>query len=216
MFARRVTLFVAMFAVVLVSGCAGGTTTGSTPAATASRTVSQTGVPDTSSSTDTSAPAGAPAASDAAPIDATCPSANTTPFAKTKFVAHAGLAFGAFHRYLYTPYRDGSFRSGQKGRVTAFAKGALAALFIKREIRLASEDVKANPTLCNAIAAPLAEVGNSISGALDKLKSGDASGITAAESTVGGIESKTGNAGVPITDQVCGGDPRNVGKHSQR
>jgi len=30
----------------------------------------------------------------------------------------------------------------------------LAALFIKRDIRLASDDVKANPTLCNAVAAP--------------------------------------------------------------
>ncbi len=46
----------------------------------------------------------------------------------------------------------------------------------------------------------MAEVGNSISGALDKLKSGDASGLTAAESAIGGIESNTGNAGVPITE----------------
>lgn len=74
-------------------------------------------------------------------------------------------------------------------------------MFIKRDIRLASDDVKANPTLCNAVAAPRAEVGNSInSGALGKLKSGDASSITAAESAVGEIESKIGNAGVPKTE----------------
>ena len=30
-------------------------------------------------------------------------------FAKTKFVLHAGLAFGAVHRYIYKPYRSGGF-----------------------------------------------------------------------------------------------------------
>jgi len=31
--------------------------------------------------------------------------------AKTKFVLHAGLAFGAFHRYIYEPFRSGAFTS---------------------------------------------------------------------------------------------------------
>ncbi len=86
-------------------------------------------------------------------------------------------------------------------------------MFIKRDIRLASDDVKANPTLCNAVAAPLAEVGNSIdSGALGKLKSGDASSITAGRrAAFGGIESKTGNAGVPITE-----DPNPPSAESQQ
>jgi hypothetical protein len=38
----------------------------------------------------------------------------------------------------------------------------LAALLVKREIRLASEDVKANPTLCKAIAAPLGKIGDTV------------------------------------------------------
>jgi hypothetical protein len=54
--------------------------------------------------------------------------------------------------------------------------GGLAALFVKREIRLASEDVKANPTLCKAIAAPLGKIGDAVQAAFDKLKTGDASG----------------------------------------
>jgi hypothetical protein len=49
---------------------------------------------------------------DAQPIDQSCPTSNTKSFAKTKFVLHAGLAFGAFHRYLYKPYQAGTFNKG--------------------------------------------------------------------------------------------------------
>jgi hypothetical protein len=42
-------------------------------------------------------------------------------FAKTKFVLHAGLAFGAIHRYIYKPLRAGALRSGTPGRVKVLA-----------------------------------------------------------------------------------------------
>lgn len=129
-----------------------------------------------------------------------CPTSNTTAFAKTKFVAHTGLAFGAFHRYLYKPYKAGTFRKGADGRLTAFAKGGLAALFIKREIRLASEDVKANPTLCRTIAAPLARIGDTVQSAFDKAKSGDAGGIDAVESAITSVSSSSKKDGVDITE----------------
>jgi hypothetical protein len=138
--------------------------------------------------------------SDAQPIDASCPTSNTIAFAKTKFVLHSGLAFGAFHRYLYKPYQAGTFQKGASGRIAAFVKGGLAALFVKREIRLASEDVKANPTLCKAIAAPLAKIGDSVQSALDKLKSGDASGITDTNSLISSVEDSSSKGGAPITE----------------
>jgi hypothetical protein len=138
--------------------------------------------------------------SDSQPIDASCPTSNTISFAKTKFVLHSGLAFGAFHRYLYKPYQAGTFKKGASGRIAAFIKGGLAALFVKREIRLASEDVKANPTLCKAIAAPLAKIGDSVQSALDKLKGGDASGITDTNSLISSVEDTSSKDGAPITE----------------
>src|SRR6266851_1092836 len=51
-------------------------------------------------------------------------------FAKTKFAIHAGLAFGAFHRYIYLPLRAGVLRSGASGRVKTLLKAATAAVFI--------------------------------------------------------------------------------------
>jgi hypothetical protein len=142
----------------------------------------------------------AQSSSDAAPIDTSCPTSNTTGFAKTKFVAHTGLAFGAFHRYLWKPYQAGTFSKGAQGRVGAFVKGGLAALFVKREIRLASHDVKANPTLCKAIAAPLGKIGNSVQAAFDKLKTGDASGLTDVNSSISSVESTSSKDGDPITE----------------
>jgi hypothetical protein len=152
----------------------------------------------TGAQADPADPAGTSA--DAQPVDGSCPSSNTIAFAKTKFVLHSGLAFGVFHRYLYKPYKAGTFAKGADGRITAIVKGGLAALFVKREIRLASEDVKANPTLCKAIAAPLAKIGNGVKDAFDKLKGGDPSGIEDANSAITNIESTSGKDGVAITE----------------
>ncbi len=76
----------------------------------------------------------------------------------------------------------------------------MAALFIKREIRLAADDVKANPTLCKVLAAPLAKVGDTVKSAFGQLKSGDASGITDLNSTISSIEGTSKGNGVDIAE----------------
>jgi hypothetical protein len=73
-------------------------------------------------------------------------------FAKTKFVLHVGLAFGAFHRYIYKPFRAGAFSSGAHGRVKALLKGGAAAVFAVHELRTAHEDALSDDHL-----RPLAE-----------------------------------------------------------
>jgi hypothetical protein len=139
-------------------------------------------------------------AGDAAAIAQTCPAQATTSFAKTKFVAHSGLAFGAFHHWLWKPFEAGTFKTGADGRISAFIKGGLAALFVKREIRLATTDVQADPTLCKAIIAPLDKIGDTVQAAFDKLKGGDASGVTDLNSSIGSIESTSQSDGVAIQE----------------
>jgi len=186
-FVNTLTRLIALLiipAVLLVGGCghkqqapnAGNTATGS-PAADASGD-----------------------AGDAAPIAQTCPAQATTSFAKTKFVAHSGLAFGAFHRWLWKPFQAGTFKKGASGRITGFVKGGLAALFVKREIRLATTDVQADPTLCKAIIAPLDKIGDTVQAAFDKLKGGDASGITDLNSSISAVESTSQHDGVAIQE----------------
>lgn len=61
-------------------------------------------------------------------------------FAKTKFILHMGLAFGAIHRYIYKPLRNGALRSGAPGRVKVLLKGAAAAVFAVHELKVARGD----------------------------------------------------------------------------
>jgi hypothetical protein len=68
-------------------------------------------------------------------------------FAKTKFVLHMGLAFGAFHRYVYKPYKAGAFRSGAQGRVKALLKAASGAVFAVHELKTARDDALSDSRL---------------------------------------------------------------------
>ncbi len=58
-------------------------------------------------------------------------------FAKTKFVLHTGLAIGAFRRYIYKPWKAGTFKKGADGRTAALVKAAAAGAFTANELRLA-------------------------------------------------------------------------------
>ena len=128
------------------------------------------------SSSTTAAGGGVPATSTASASAAptACPS-EASGFAKTKFVAHAALGFGAFHRYICKPYRAGTFRSGAHGRLVAFIKAGLAALFIKREIRLAFAAAQNSPALCKLVVSPMRTVSETVQAAVS----------TAAQSGIG-------------------------------
>jgi hypothetical protein len=84
-------------------------------------------------------------------------------FAKTKFLAHAGLAFGAFHRYIEQPYKSGAFSAGARGRLGAIVKAGTAAFFCVHELRTARDDALSDSHL-----RPLAE---KVEGLLGKLTS---------------------------------------------
>jgi hypothetical protein len=87
-------------------------------------------------------------------------------FAKTKFVLHMGLAFGAFHRYIYGPWKSGAFRAGAKGRVKAILKAGTAALFAAHELKTARDDALSDDHL-----RPLAEKVEALLGRLTSLGS---------------------------------------------
>jgi hypothetical protein len=129
-----------------------------------------------------------------------CPTSNTKAFAKSRFVLHAGLAFGTSHRYLYKPWEAGKFHSGAHGRILAFVKAGLAVTYIQREIRLAAGDVEANPSLCKLIAAPLRTLSTDLGGAVGQLRGGSAAGVQGAEASLGSTTSLAKTQGVSIVD----------------
>jgi hypothetical protein len=126
----------------------------------------------------------------------------TTHFAKTKFVLHAGLALGAFHRYIYKPYRAGNLRHPLSHKA-AVVKAALASAFAYHELKLAANDVKSSKLL-SKLFAPITIVANKIRGLGGPIRSGQDPGseISGANSSLASIKSTAASNGQPISDQV--------------
>ena len=123
---------------------------------------------------------------------------STTHFAKTKFILHAGLAFGAFHRYIYKPLRAGDFRHPFSHKLTII-KAGLAAVFIRHELRLALADARASPTLSKLV-API----TALQARIAALRSGTPSAAAVGQDNgaIGSIEHAAAGAGQPITEQA--------------
>ena len=126
----------------------------------------------------------------------------TTHLAKTKFVLHAGLAFGAFHRWIYKPAKAGDLTHPLEHKFTT-VKAALAAAFVYHELKLALADAQASPTLSKLV-APITDLQNKLHGLAGSVKSGGASAadVTGLDSTVSQVKSQAAAAGQPITEQT--------------
>jgi hypothetical protein len=141
---------------------------------------------------------GAPAAPAAPPTDTAtpqaCPTKATRKFAKTRFITNAGLAAGAFKRYIYEPYRKGTFKSGAPGHKRALVKAAAAGLFVLDQLRRAKTNVQADPTLCKTLSSPLAHLGALVTALTAKFKHGQVD-PSAIDATSGALEQTRGTAG---------------------
>ena len=117
-------------------------------------------------------------------------------FANTKFVLHMGLAFGAFHRYIYKPLRYGTTH-----RIRSLAKAALAAAFIVHELRIAREDALSSNQL-RPLLVKLDNLEARIRGLVPGLHSGSVSAGTVggASSAVDSLGSQSSGRGAHITD----------------
>jgi hypothetical protein len=151
---------------------------------------------------------GAPAAPAATPPDAgatpqACPTVATRKLAKTRFITNAGLAAGAFKRYIYDPYRKGSFKSGAQGHKRAIVKAAAAGLFTLDQLRRAKANVQADPTLCKALSAPMQRLSAAMRGMVDRLKKGDVdpTSIGAASGALEQTRGAAGGAGAGFKDK---------------
>ncbi len=106
-----------------------------------------------SSSSSSSASPGAVATSSSSPAAAPTASTPTTHFAKTKFLFHLGLAGGAFHHFIYRPFKAGVFGRPASHKAALFG-AAVAALFTYHELKLAAQDVKSSRIL-SALFSPI-------------------------------------------------------------
>jgi hypothetical protein len=132
----------------------------------------------------------------------TSASTSSTQFAKTKFVLHAGLAFGAFHRWIYKPLKAGTLQHPLTHKLTAI-KAVLAGAFVVHEVRLALAAAKADPTLSKLV-APITGLEQKLSAAVSGIKSGnvDAASLEGVQSLIGSVKDKASSAGQSITEQT--------------
>ena len=120
-----------------------------------------------------------------------------------KFVLHAGLAFGAFHRYIYKPFKAGAFSGGLFKHKLALAEAGLAGLFAYRELKLSIADAKASPILSklltpvNALAVKLAALGAELKGGQV-----EPSAIGSASGGVAGLAEQARRSGLSIRESI--------------
>jgi hypothetical protein len=160
-----------------------------------------TGCGSSSSKSSASGAAASPTATSSTQAG-TSSTTTTTRFAKTKFVLHAGLAFGAFHRWIYKPLKAGELTHPLSHKLTT-VKAALAAAFTYHELKQALAAAQGDPTLSHLV-APITALQNKIQGLGSGLKSGhvDSAQIEDANGSIGSIHSSAAAAGQPITEQT--------------
>ena len=128
-------------------------------------------------------------------------------FAKTKFLLHAGLAFGAFHRYLYKPFRAGAFTHPLQHKL-ALLKAAAAALFVVHEVKKAREAAQGSAVL-RKLFSPLGALAGTLTGLAAGLKAGhaDASSLASANSSIDSIKGGAASAGAAVTEHAPPANP---------
>jgi hypothetical protein len=121
---------------------------------------------------------------------------------KTKFVLHAGLAFGAFHHWIYKPAKAGAFAHPFLHKLTLI-KAGLAGLFVYHELKLALRDAQASPTLAKLV-SPITAVQNKLHSLAADIRSGNANPgqVTQANGAIGSLKQLAAKAGQPVTDLV--------------
>ncbi|MEU9480673.1 hypothetical protein [Streptomyces sp. NPDC048191] len=128
-------------------------------------------------------------------------SAERQKFAKTRFVANAGLAAGATYQWIVKPWKAGKFKKGAHGRRTALVKAGLAGAFTYNRLKAARRNAEGDPTLSKAL-APLGAGIDALKNLPSRLRSGDGDAAGAFDEIIGKVKDAGASAGAPVKEQV--------------
>ncbi|MEV0317835.1 hypothetical protein ACIBKX_03275 [Streptomyces sp. NPDC050658] len=130
-------------------------------------------------------------------------SAEKQKFAKTRFVANAGLAAGATYQWIVKPYRAGKFKSGADGRKFALVKAGLAGAFTYNRLKAATRNAQGDPTLAKAV-APLTAGIEALKDLPTKLRKGDSteSVVGSFVGVINSVKDAGKGAGAEVKDRV--------------
>ncbi|MFI6943021.1 hypothetical protein ACIBI4_27470 [Streptomyces sp. NPDC050418] len=124
-------------------------------------------------------------------------------FAKTRFVANAGLAAGAAYQWIIKPARDGKFKSGADGRKFTLVKAGLAGAFAYNRLKAAAKNAEGDPLLSKAV-APLVAGIESLKDLPSKLRKGEGADDVAGvfDNVINSVKDAGKEAGAPVVDKV--------------
>ncbi|MFI2639910.1 hypothetical protein [Streptomyces sp. NPDC018610] len=142
-----------------------------------------------------------PAAVVAAATPSPTTSAEKQKFAKTRFVANAGLAAGATYEWIWKPYKEGKFKKGAHGRKWTLVKAGLAGAFTYNRLKAATRNAQGDPTLSKAL-APLNAAIASLKDLPAKLRKGDGSAAKSFNDTINKVKDAGKDAGAPVQNKV--------------
>jgi hypothetical protein len=120
--------------------------------------------------------------------------------ATAKFVLHAGLAFGAFHHFIYEPFKAGDFSHPFSHKFT-IVKAGLAGAFIYHEVKLAAADAEAS-SLLHPLVAPINALIAKVSSLGSQVRSGNTAAVSAINGDISSLSSQASGLGATIKEAV--------------
>ncbi|MER6219220.1 hypothetical protein ACWCYL_03090 [Streptomyces sp. 900105755] len=128
-------------------------------------------------------------------------SAQKQKFAKTRFVANAGLAAGATYQWIVKPWKAGKFKKGAHGRTYTLVKAGLAGTFAYNRLKAAQRNAQGDPLLSKAL-APLTAAIDGLKDLPSKLRRGDTDAASSFQDVINNVKDAGKSAGAPVTNQV--------------
>lgn len=130
-------------------------------------------------------------------------SAQKQKFAKTRFVANAGIAAGATYQWIVKPFKAGKFKKGADGRKFALIKAGLAGTLAYNRLKAATKNAKGDPTLSKAV-APLTAGIDSLKDLPKKLRKGDStdSVVNSFDDVINKVKDAGKGAGAEVKNKV--------------
>ncbi|MGI8747917.1 MAG: hypothetical protein ACR2J4_06170 [Deinococcus sp.] len=122
---------------------------------------------------------------------------------KTRFVAHMGVAYYAFHHFVWNPYTQGRFAKEAGGKLGGVAKAGLAMLFAVHELKVAEKIAhNSHDPLLQKLDAGVGRLTGSFASVGQGLKSGtlDPSTLEGLNSDVSSVGQTSAAGGHPIND----------------
>jgi hypothetical protein len=128
-------------------------------------------------------------------------SAQKQRFAKTRFVANAGLAAGAVYEWIVKPYRHGMFKRGAPHHRATLIKAGLAGAFAYNRLKAAVRNAQGDPTLSRAL-APLNKGINDLKHLPSELRKGNGASVNDYNNIINKVKHAGAGAGATVHNKV--------------